>query len=105
MSAPATFRHLSLQEFITDKEEEGSVETKVSYTTFSSEESEQSSRHSSTSSQVRDEDGEDPSHIGDEGQEDEDEVEDDNIFEDNQPLLKCPETKDVVRANKSKSDL
>ena len=36
-----------------------------------------------------------------------DEVEhgdDDNIFEDNQPLLKCPETREVLREKKSKSD-
>ena len=29
---------------------------------------------------------------------------DDNIFEDNQPLLKCPETKEVLREKKSKWD-
>ena len=79
------------------------------YKHFSSEES---SRHSSTSSQVRDggRDGDDRDDRdeGDEADEgDEEEVEhgdDDNIFEDNQPLLKCPETKEVLREKKSKSD-
>lgn len=81
------------------------METKVTYNKLSSEES---SRHSSSSSQVRDEEAEDPSNIGYDGKEDEDEeeeeVEDDNIFEDNQPLIKCPDTKEVLRENKSKSD-
>ena len=97
LSAPANFRHLSLQEFHTDKAEE---ETCGRYKHFSSEES---SRHSSTSSQVREEardrdDGDDC----DEGDEAVEHGDDDNIFEDNQPLLKCPETKEVLREKKSK---
>ena len=105
LSAPPTLRHLSLQDFITNKEEVETMETKVTYNKLSSEES---SRHSSSSSQVRDEEAEDPSNIGDDVKEEEDEeeeeVEDDNIFEDNQPLIKCPDTKEVLRENKSKSD-
>ena len=99
LSAPANFRHLSLQEFHTDKAEV-EVETCGRYKHFSSEES---SRHSSESSQVRDEARE--GEAGDDCDEGDEEVEhgdDDNIFEDNQPLLKCPETKEVLRENKSK---
>ena len=101
LSAPPNFRHLSLQEFHTEKEE---VEPLARYKHFSSEES---SRHSSTSSQARGEardrdDGED-GEDGDEG-DDGEHGDDDNIFADNQPLLKCPETKEVLREKKSKSD-
>ena len=104
LSAPANFRHLSLQEFHTDKAE---VETCGRYKHFSSEES---SRHSSSSSQVRDEgrdrdDGDGDGDDCDEGDEEGvDHGDDDNIFEDNQPLIKCPETKEVLREKKSKSD-
>ena len=98
LSAPANFRHLSLQEFHTDKAE---VEPCHSYKHFSSEES---SRHSSTSSQVREEAEDRDDGDGDDGDEAVEHGDDDNIFEDNQPLLKCPETKEVLREKKSKSD-
>ena len=107
LSAPANFRHLSLQEFHTDKPEvlgELGENSCGRYKHFSSEES---SRHSSTSSQARGEardrdDGED-GEDGDDG-DDGEHGDDDNIFADNQPLLKCPETKEVLREKKSKSD-
>lgn len=103
LSAPANFRHLSLQEFHTDK---GEVETCARYKHFSSEES---SRHSSSSSQQvreegRDRDDDDDCEEGDEADEEVEHGDDDNIFEDNQPLLKCPETKEVLTEKKSKSD-
>ena len=73
LSAPANFRHLSLQEFHTDKAEV-EVETCGRYKHFSSEES---SRHSSTSSQPRggdedrddgdEDDGEDDGDDGEHG--------------------------------------
>ena len=52
-------------------------------------------------SHVADSDGDDCDEGDEEGV---DHGDDDNIFEDNQPLLKCPETKEVLREKKSKSD-